>query len=140
MLLSPDKNRSSTLSRPKLWRMVKSYSLRIPPLEVLLPSQKQNRPFLLKNLSDQEQKTAKVAVAIVVGVTAAGPEAELEQGDLQGMMTNIEMPTQIGESQRGGLVISMYTGLENETDETGTTALFVLGLDDGAELGAGAEL
>lgn len=55
------------------------------------------------------------------------------------MMTDIEMPTQIGESQKGGLVILMYTGLENETDETGTTILFVLGLDDGAGLGAGAE-
>lgn len=140
MLLSPDKSRSSTLSRPKLWRMAKFYSLLIPPLEVLLPSQKRNQPFLLKTLSDQEQKTAKVAVAIVVGVTAAGPEAELEQGDLPGMMTNIEMPTQIGESQKSGLVILMYTGLENETNETGTTALFVLGLDDGAGLGAGAEL
>ncbi|EFE29791.1 uncharacterized protein ARB_03132 [Trichophyton benhamiae CBS 112371] len=75
----------------------------------------------------------------IAGVAAAGPEAELEQGGPQGMMTDIEMPTQIGESQKGGLVILMYTGLENETDETGTTILFVLGLDDGAGLGAGAE-
>lgn len=120
--------------------MAKFYSLLIPPLEVLLPSQKRNRPFLHKTLSDQGQKTAKVVVAIVAGVTAAGPEAELERGDLQGMMTDIEMPTHIGESQKGGLVILMYTGLENETDETGTTALFVLGLDVGAGLGAGVEL
>ncbi|KAM5504731.1 hypothetical protein McanMca71_003483 [Microsporum canis] len=102
-------------------------------------NQKQIRPFLLRSLPDQRLKTVKVDAAVVADVTAVGPEAELEQGGLQGITTDIEMQTLIGETRKDVPATLTYTDQERETGETGTTVPSVLGLDVVAEAGAEAE-